>query len=271
MFDNLFGGDDDEDDWEVEVHTGFRRPSRDDDGGGLFRTHTIDLGTDGGTATDDGGATAPATAPESPSTPASPGTGTGTGSGGTAGTHDRGTFVFPTHQHFMQMVATRGLNGAHPNVETVYVLAGPTYTTPTDLFRLDDPDYYTTATRTKVSSYGRKMAEKVANCYPDGQAPKLLARFHTHPSGSTRPSDTDKGSAAKIASHFENAFGTSDFEFFHGIHAYSDHGGNPKPGERHDPSARSNVVSWRGEAYDHDLALYGRKFRNPKQVVIADD
>jgi len=283
MFDRIFGGSDDEDDeersgitldgnsdddWEVEVsaHTGFTQSSPDDgesSGDGWFRTHTISLGSDTKTAptADEPGTTVDPPTPDRP----------GTGPKADTGSYDRGTFVFPRSKDFMQKIEARGLNGAHNRVETVYVLAGNNYTTPTDLFRLDDPGYYASATRRSVRTYGRKMAKKVAALYPDGEAPKLLVRFHTHPGGSTRPSDADKQSAKQIRDHFRKSFGTNDFEFFHGIHAYKDHDSNPGPEARHAPEARSNSVSWRGEQYRHELALFGPKFRNPKKTVIGDD
>lgn len=273
MFGNLFGGDDDDDqggdsdDWEVDVsiNTGFTKSNTSENSGsasGWFRTHTIDLSSDVDQPSGSGSDT-----PAGPTSPPTPDVDPGDSS--TA--HDRGTFAFPTGRDFLQKLEARGLNGAHQRVETVYILAGPTYTTPTDLFRVDNPEYYASATRRSVTSYGRKMARKVAALYPDGEAPKLLARFHTHPGGSTRPSDTDRDSAEQIASQFSDALGTSDFEFFQGIHAYKDHNGNPGPSERHDPVVRSNSVSWRGEQYRHELALYGPAFRNPRRVVTGDD
>lgn len=275
MLGNLFGGDDNEDDtqsrdndnWEIDasINTGFTKSTNGKTGGSAsswFRTHTIELNSD--VEQSSGGE---ATSPAEPPTPPTP----DADLGDSATSHDRGTFVFPAHQDFLQKLEARGVNGAHQRVETVYVLAGSTYTTPTDLFRLDNPEYYASATRRSVTSYGRKMAKKVANLYPDGQAPRLLARVHTHPNGSTRPSDTDRSSAGEIASQFADAFGTSEFEFFQGIHAYKDHSRNPGPSERHNPTARSNSASWHGEQYRHELALYGPEFRNPRRVVIEDE
>lgn len=277
MFRDIFGGDDEDegddeqpredDDWEVDVsiNTGFGSSNSGSDSGSAsswFRTHTIDLSSDTATSVDADGPDAP-TGPAGPTTPDV--------DSGEGSPHDRGTFVFPPQRDFLQKLEARGLNGAHQRVETVYMLAGPTYTTPTDLFRLDNPDYYASATRRSVTTHGQKMARKVASLYPDGQVPKLLARFHTHPGGSTRPSDTDKGSAQDIVDQFVDAFGSSDFDFFQGIHAYKDHDGSPGPSERHEPVARSNSVSWRGEQYRHELALFGPEFRNPRRAVIADD
>jgi hypothetical protein len=285
MFDDIFGGSDDEDEtiesqssgddeWEVDisVNTGFTKSTSGDQEvstGGLLRTHTNTLESEAdtkATATDiDPKSSGKATSPETPTvTPDEP----------TADTrkevpsYDRGTFAFPNNRDFMQKVEARGLNGAHNRVETVYVLAGNNYTTPTDLFRLDNPSYYASATRRSVTSYGRKMAQKVASLYPDGKSPKLIARFHTHPGGSTRPSDADRDSAEDIRDHFTEAFKTTDFEFFQGIHAYKDHDRNPKPPERHSPTSQSNGVTWHGEQYRHELALFGPKFRNPRNVEI---
>lgn len=288
MFDSIFGGDDDDDDerdeqhredddWEIEVsaHTGFTNSADDNEAvaSSWFRTHTIDLEADvDEPASPAPETTTPKTGPESPGDPPSksnpqPGPEPEPESTGV----ERGTFVFPAHRDFMQKLEARGLNGAQERVETVYVLAGPGYTTPTDLFRLDNPEYYASATRRSVTTYGRKMARKVANLYPDGEAPGLIARFHTHPGGSTRPSDTDQQSASEIASQFAEEFGTRDFEFFQGIHAYKDHSSSPNPDSRHNPDVRSNAVAWRGEQYKHELALFGPEFRNPRQVMLDNE
>lgn len=183
--------------------------------------------------------------------------------------HSRGTFVFPADAQFMQSLEIRAKNGAQRRVETVYAVTGASYTDPTDLFALDNPEYYDSATRRSVTSFGGKMARAVANRFPSDERPKLIARFHTHPGGSTTPSDADRSSAADIRDNFQQAFDTEDFEFFHGIHAYSELS-NPGGVDR-DPEAMSNTVSWDGEQYRHTLALYGPRFRNAKEVAIRDE
>ena len=186
------------------------------------------------------------------------------------GTAERGTFIFPNDQNFMEKIAARGVNGHGELVETVYVLAGPTYTVPTELFRLDNPEYFVSATATSVRSKIGDMAEKIASLYPDGEAPKLLARFHTHPRGSTTPSSTDRSGAIRVRDTFVDAFETDDFEFFQGIHALKPHGSSPKASERYSLESTAGGVSWRGERFRHELALYGPRFNNPRKVVIHD-
>lgn len=180
----------------------------------------------------------------------------------------RGTLVFPKNKHFMQKLEARGENGHGETVETVYVLAGANYARPTDLIRLDNETYYRSATKTSVRFDPRAMAEKVANLYPSGAAPKMIARFHTHPSGSVRPSTTDKDSAAQVRRAFENAFGTDDFEFFHGIHGLQEHGRDPSPGQRQDPSVSEGSLSWLGERYRHRIAVYGAGFEQRKPIRV---
>lgn len=182
--------------------------------------------------------------------------------------YSRGTFVLPNDRDFMQKIEARGKNGHQRIVETVYVLTGPTYTQPTDLIRLDNEEYYGTATKTSVRFDPRAMAQKVANLYPDEDPPKLIARFHTHPGGTLRPSQKDKESAPKIKKAFENAFGTTDFEFFHGIHGLEEHGRNPNPDERQSPSDSRGYIRWVGERYRHKLAVYGDGFQRQKDVGI---
>ena len=252
--------------------------------GGLT-VHAISVGDDGGESAGGGSSSrtapadtpsAPPSEPESTSGPASepeipsgPSTPTVSPDDATT-THTRGTFVLPDDRDFMQKLEARGLNGHERIVETVYVLAGPSYTRPTDLIRLDNEEYYGSATRSSVSFNPYAMADKVAALYPDGEAPKVLARFHTHPNGTIRPSDQDQQSAPKVRSAFENAFGTDDFEFFHGIHALEEHGSSPDPDERQTPAVRSDSIQWSGERFRHKLAVYGEQFEPPrKDVAVA--
>ena len=270
----FFGGDDDEPETHEEVDGVTVTSNRDIDVntasvdeieagtadlGGLT-VHAISMG-DGDAS--GGSSTSRTSATDTPSGPAS---GTETTS------YSRGTFVLPADRDFMQKLEARGLNGHQRIVETVYVLAGPSYTRPTDLIRLDNEKYYGSATRSSVSFNPYAMADKVAALYPDGEAPKLIARFHTHPRGTLKPSGQDKQSAPKVRSAFENAFGTDDFEFFHGLHGLEEHGGNPGPDERQSPSVRSNSLQWSGERFRHKLAVYGERFEPPrKDVALAQE
>jgi len=178
-----------------------------------------------------------------------------------------GTFVCPTDSQFLQMLEVRAKNGANRRVETVYTLTGGDPTTPTDLFALDNPEFYRSATPSSVTTLGGRMAAAVADRFPDGESPGLIARFHTHPGGTTTPSDTDRDSATDIYDSHIEAFGHDDFEFFHGIHAYREHGSNDP---RREPEAVSNTVSWEGEQYTHTLALFGPRFRNHREVQTND-
>lgn len=186
------------------------------------------------------------------------------------GPNNRGTFVLPDDRHFMQTIGTRGKNGHGSIVETVYVLTGASYTRPTDVICLDNPEYYASATRSSVQFYPRQMAEKVASLYPDGETPNLIARFHTHPGGTLIPSSADKGSAAQVRQSFVNAFGTEDFEFFQGIHGLEEHGRNPNSDERHDLSVSQNHLEWMGERFRHKLAVFDRYFEESKSVAIHE-
>ncbi|WP_135826448.1 MPN domain-containing protein [Halorussus ruber] len=270
MFDRFFGDDDSSEDtdpdvevrtnadaWGTNVNIGTGDPSGVLDDDSWFTTHTFDVDFEERSAE-----SKPRTDPEPDVSPRSPPVGT---------TNPRGTFAFPASKPFMQALETRGKNGAHERVETVYVLTGQSETTPTELFGLDEPEFYQSATRSSVTTLEGKVARRVAASYPEGRTPNVVARFHTHPGGTTTPSDVDVKSAENVKECYEKAFGTDDFEFFHGIHAYVEQSGVPSVNERHDPSAVSGGVSWRGEQYRHELALFGPRFRDRRDVVIADE
>ena len=160
------------------------------------------------------------------------------------------------------------MNGHRPTVETVYVVTGPSYTQPTDLFRLDNDTYYRSATRSSVRFDPHAMAREVASRFPDGDHPKLIGRFHTHPSGSTTPSAKDKESASLIRDSFVEAFETEDFEFFHGIHGFREHGDQPNASERQRPTKSNGTITWKGERCQHNLAVYGKHFKQQKKITI---
>lgn len=238
-----------------------------------FRSHSVSL-NETAEETDDGGfvsalgdrirnglSTAPETA--TPATTTEPTTPDGADT-----SVPSGTFVCPTDSQFLQMLEVRAKNGANRRVETVYTLTGGDPTTPTDMFALDDPEFYRSATPSSVTTLGGRMASAVADRFPDGESPGLIARFHTHPGGTTTPSDTDRDSATDIYEGHADAFGHDDFEFFHGIHAYREHGTNDP---RREPEAVSNTVSWEGEQYTHTLALFGPRFRNHREVRVSDE
>lgn len=231
---------------------------------GKFTVHTISL-TDSGGGSETTGRTGTTrkTAPQSPDSPSS-----SVDPKPSSSPYSRGTFVVPDDQDFLQKLEARGKNGHNNIVETVYVLIGYSYTQPTDLIRLDNEAYYGSATKTSVRFDPKAMARKTASLYPDNNPPKLIARFHTHPGGTLRPSQKDKQSAPKVKKAFENAFNTTDFEFFHGIHGLKEHGRNPGPDERQSPSDSRGYIRWVGERYEHKLAVYGDGFQRQKQVGI---
>lgn len=308
----FFGGDDDDtekdiDELEYTEEVGdltiasnsditVHRPLEDDgdDGGWLSggpRVHTVSL-SDSETGSDSGSATTPVSpgssvdpdefgdtdisspAPEPVGETPSP----------TTEEFPAGTFVLPRDKHFLQKLEARGRNGHGEFVETVYVLTGPTPTQPTDLVRLESPELYGTATRTSVEFSPKQMAREVAKLYPDEQSPGVIARFHTHPPhGSVTPSSEDRQSAPSVRRAFVDAFGTDDFEFFHGIHQLEPHDTTTSPDSRQSPrveqqrvqlggtEVNQEYITWLGEQYQHRLAVFGRGFASLGDVALRGD
>lgn len=237
------------DDFDISVHNkGAGLFSEDRTGWLTTHTITLDESTTGETPADTQPAVGPEVGPKEPSL------------------GDR-TLGFPDDPDFMQKLESRGVNGAMDTVETVYILTGTKGGVPTDLFRVDHPEYFSSADATSVTSFTGKIAQKIAALYPDGETPGLVVRVHTHPNGTTTPSSEDRDGAASTRDPFEREFGTSDFRFFQAIHGLSEHNRNPPPAERQQPKARSNTVSWDGERYHHDFAVFDKTF-NPLRVEV---
>jgi len=239
----------------TEISTAELEPGTTSKVGGL-RVHTVSFDEESPDATEVGGATATDSPPTEDDTPAEP------------DTHPTGSFVVPANRDFLQKLETRGKDGQGRLVETMYVLTGPTRTRPTDLIGLENPAFYGSVTRTSLEFNPTRMAEKVASLYPEGKTPGLIARFHTHPSGSVSASQADKRSAPAVQTAFVDAFGTDDFEFFHGIHGLEEHGQSPGPEERQQPAVSDDVVEWIGERYKHRLGVFGRGFEQKQTVNV---
>jgi len=179
--------------------------------------------------------------------------------------YSRGTFVFSSHDPgFIQRLELRGNNGAQRDVETVYLLAGDSYTTPTELIQLDDSAVYNKMTPTSVSTKLNAVAQQLARMYEDRPDPKLIAYVHTHPGGSTRPSLTDKQGSETAKKVFERHF--DDFEFFNAIHALGDKADVPIEKMR-EPRESGGGVWWYGETRRHELAVFDAHY-NSRQVIV---
>ncbi|MDS0260947.1 hypothetical protein NDI56_16215 [Haloarcula sp. S1CR25-12] len=243
----------------TEISTSELEPGTSTTVGGL-RVHTISVGDDDS----DGDAAAGVRAATSPDQPSIEDDTTAV----EPDTRPAGSFVVPANRDFLQKLESRGKDGQGRLVETMYVLTGPTRTQPTDLIGLENPAFYGSVTRTSLEFNPTRMAEKVASLYPAGNTPGLVARFHTHPSGSVSASHQDKQSAPAVESAFVDAFGTDDFEFFHGIHGLEEHGESPGPEQRQDPSVTDDVLEWVGERYRHRLGVFGRGFDEQQTVTV---
>lgn len=183
----------------------------------------------------------------------------------TAPTTPTGALGFPQdNQQFMQTLEVRGKNGHDEPVETVYALVLSGGSLPR-IVALDDPKMYVNATRRSVHYYVDPMAEEVARQCTT--TPDAIVKIHTHPSGSTEPSDKDKEGTEKTKEIFEEKLGSRSFEFLQGIHAYKS--ATVSTDQMRDPTAAGNSVSWNGERFRHTLALFDAHFRSGQVVELV--
>ena len=180
----------------------------------------------------------------------------------------RGTFVFPAaDRDFLQLLELRANNGATELVETVYVLTGSTYYVPEQLFAFDDPGLYYEATPYLVDADREAIAADLARLCRIGlaPAPKLIMEVHTHPSGSTIPSDRDRRYGPENRPVYDRYF--TDFEFFYGIHGLQDRD-RPDPACIRCPEQTDyNEIGWQGENMEHRLGVYDYAF-DPQPVML---
>ncbi|MFB6251480.1 MAG: hypothetical protein ABEI27_07310 [Halobellus sp.] len=187
------------------------------------------------------------------------------------GTHSRGTFVVPQNKHYLQKLEARARDGQASLVETVYVLTGQTYTHPTDLIPLDEDKFYLMSTRKMTSYDTQAMVDAVVRAYSGSTVPKVIAKFHNHPSGVPSPSDADRSGARRIYQKFASAFDTDDFEFFHGIHGLTRHGHSVPLSQRHHPRITKDQLVWDDATFRHRIAVYGPDFRTLKPIRLAEE
>lgn len=192
-------------------------------------------------------------------------------SGVTDDAYSPGTFVVPNNKHYLQKLEARARDGQASLVETVYALTGQSYTHPTDLIPLDDERFYSISTRRSTSYDLREMVAAVVRSYSGSTPPKVIAKFHTHPSGIPSPSEADQSGARRIYEEFVTAFDTDDFEFFHGIHGLTRHGHSVAPSQRHQPRITNDQLVWDDETFRHRIAVYGPDFETQKPIRLAEE
>jgi proteasome lid subunit RPN8/RPN11 len=238
MTDDFFDGD-----WKLKEVRGSNGKDVDVDVSVSFSGFTVS----------ESGRTDPSTEPSTPT------------SGPTAPTTPTGAFGFPENdERFMQSLEVRGKNGHDEIVETVYALV-LTEGQPPRLVALDDPEMYLGATRRSVRYYIEPMAKEVARqCRT---TPDAVVKVHTHPNGSTKPSDKDKQGTEATRRAFEDELGSGSFEFLQGIHAHKS--ATVSPDRMREPTAAGNSVSWNGERFRHTLALFDGHFRNAQEVQLV--
>lgn len=182
--------------------------------------------------------------------------------------HPRGTFIVPRNKHYFQKLEARSRDGQASLVETVYALTGKNYTHPTDLIPLDNDKFYFMSTQQMTSYNARAMANEVARSYSGSTSPKIIAKFHTHPGGVPSPSNADQSGAREIYQEFVSAFGTDDFEFFHGIHSLTKHGRSVSPNQRQQPQIINDRLVWEDAIFKHHVAVYGYDFQTQKPIRL---
>jgi proteasome lid subunit RPN8/RPN11 len=218
-------------------------------------TINIEVSFEGFVAGDPEADSSGTTTPETPTTPTQP----------VAPTTPKSALGFPSdNDQFMQSLEVRGKNGHDEVVETVYALVLNNGELPR-LVALDNPEMYIEATERSVRYYIDPMAQEVARqC--NGSTPDAVIKVHTHPNGSTRPSEKDKQGTQTTRDAFQEELGSRNFEFLQGIHAYQP--AQVAPSEMRDPVAGGNSVSWNGERFRHTLALFDGHFQNGREVNL---
>jgi hypothetical protein len=164
-----------------------------------------------------------------------------------------------------------GKNGAHPRVETGYIITGATYAVPNVVFALDDPKWFPKATETSLATLTRKVAKAVAQAYPDEYTPSLVVWVHTHPNGGTKPSATDRENSESVRKKFKQELGTDDFEFFNAVHGYDEINASGTISERFVPSNMTSGFEWAGDTHEHRMSLWDADFTTPAPTTVITD
>jgi hypothetical protein len=261
------------------------------DSGAWFATHDIPVSRSDSDDSDGTSGSAPNTTTEPSSRSSEPGghegaVATGPATGPTAADVttppttdpdvDADTILFPTDPAVLQSLEIRAKNGAHDRVETSYVLTGEHGRPLQDLWAVDDPSFYPEASATHLQSLGQQIAHHVAAGVED--PPGRIVRIHTHPpvdepnkQPSTLPSQTDRENADRIVDQFADAFDVSPSESHvsHGIHAFYHLDTGTSPKQPRSANASDNGLTWRGEQYRHELALYDENFRPERTVKLV--
>ncbi len=181
----------------------------------------------------------------------------------------RGKFVLnAADTDLIQKMEIRGNNGVTEvdhDVETKYLLTGPTYTTPTNIIQLDNPDLYSEVTESSIRYNVTKIADYVAQLHEQASGPNLIVSVHTHPSGQTYPSLTDRTNPAALKRELQRHF--DDFEFMNGIHGLQNRSVPDSTTLREVQEGEGNFW-WYGENRRHEVAIYDETFRPRTEVIV---
>lgn len=186
-----------------------------------------------------------------------------------SGAYSRGSFIFNTDDtDLLQKMEIRGNNGVTEvshDVETKYLLTGPTFMKPTDIIQLDNPELYSEVTETSICYNATKIADYVAKLHEAGHPPKLIVSVHTHPSGETYPSTEDRTDPTALKQELNRHF--DDFEFMQGIHGLQERS-VPDSTTLREAQGSEGHFWWYGENRRHEVAIFDEHFRPTPEVVV---
>lgn len=166
---------------------------------------------------------------------------------------------------FTDFMETRSESQFRPeskDVETVYALSGTESDTIDTSHKLSSEQVVSKSSPQKVNYRTKQMIEHISQ--KREEKPKLIVKFHTHPRGTSKPSNDDLKAWKKVHEVIKEEWPGTTVLF--GIHAFSREYNKPKNRKEPEVSGKT-LVEWRSLTRDHSVKVYD-KDGNPIKVVL---
>ena len=163
---------------------------------------------------------------------------------------------------FMETRAESQFRPGEKDVEIVYALTGTERDKIDMRHKFTSEQVVTESSSKRVNYQTSNVIDHISKKRDD--PPEVLVKLHTHPRGTTKPSEKDLNSWNRVKTKLKNKW--PDTKVLFGIHAFSREFKNPK--KRKDPQLSGKTqVEWRSLTREHKVKIYDHK-GNPIRLII---
>ncbi len=163
---------------------------------------------------------------------------------------------------FMETRAESQFRPGKEDVETIYALSGSDENKVDTKHKFSSGQIVTNSSDSTVDYRAKNIIEHISK--KRDSTPEVIVKVHTHPRGTTDPSDKDLKSWKKVAKIIREEWPNTKVLF--GVHAFSREFNSPK--KRKDPQITGKTqVEWRSLTRDHRFKVYDAKGNSIRMIL----